>query len=131
MTNSQLCTFIQQRLRRGREVLISLRPWLAEARRRYSQPGRRVPVPGRPSFTEWIHLHTGYSDRYIRMILSDAEPYTRRPRKRVDRNVRFKLLANAAVDLAQLVARSDAQAHGLAFEILKIADEGGLLDFRK
>ena len=52
--------------------LRELIPYLREARRRWTQPGRRVPVVGRPSWTEWITQNLRVTPRRVQQLL--AEP---------------------------------------------------------
>jgi hypothetical protein len=55
----------------GFKKLRELIPYLREARRRWAQPGRRVPVPGRPSWTEWITQNLHVTPRRVRQLLSE------------------------------------------------------------
>jgi len=56
----------------GFRKLRDLIPFLREARRRWAQPGRQVPVPGRPCWTEWISQNLHVSPRRVQQLL--AEP---------------------------------------------------------
>ena len=47
--------------------------YIREARERFADPGRRVPVPGRPTFTEWIRQNLGISDRHVRRLLAASK----------------------------------------------------------
>ena len=51
-------------------------PYIREARDRFSQPGRRVPVDGNPTWTEWVETHLGVGIRRIQQLL--AEPKARK-----------------------------------------------------
>jgi hypothetical protein len=57
----------------GFKKLRELIPYLREARRRWAQAGRRVPVPGRPSWTEWIVQNLHVTPRRVRQLLSEPE----------------------------------------------------------
>jgi len=60
------------------ESLRSNVPYIREAHERFAHPGRRVPVPGQPTFTEWIRRNLGISDRHVRRLLAAAkEPANR------------------------------------------------------
>ena len=55
----------------GFKKLRELIPYLREARRRWAQPGRRVPVPGRPSWTEWITQNLHVTPRRVQQLLNE------------------------------------------------------------
>ena len=55
----------------GFRKLRKLIPYLREARRRWAQPGRRVPVPGRPSWTEWITQNLHVTPRRVQQLLNE------------------------------------------------------------
>jgi hypothetical protein len=54
----------------GFKKLRELIPYLREARRRWAQPGRRVPVPGRPCWTEWITQNLHVTPRRVQQLLN-------------------------------------------------------------
>jgi hypothetical protein len=54
----------------GFKKLRELIPYLREARRRWAQPGRRVPVPGRPCWTEWITKNLHVTPRRVQQLLN-------------------------------------------------------------
>ena len=54
MGDAELCAYIAGALSQVKKILRDILPYLAEARRRFAQPGRRVPVPGRPTWGEWV-----------------------------------------------------------------------------
>jgi len=54
----------------GFSRLRQLIPYLREARRRWAQPGRRVPVPGRPCWTEWITQNLHVTPRRVQQLLN-------------------------------------------------------------
>jgi hypothetical protein len=54
----------------GFKKLRELIPYLREARRRWAQPGRRVPVPGRPCWTEWITQNLRVTPRRVQQLLN-------------------------------------------------------------
>jgi hypothetical protein len=55
----------------GFKKLRELIPYLREARRRWTQPGRRVPVPGRPCWTEWITQNLRVMPRRVQQLLNE------------------------------------------------------------
>jgi hypothetical protein len=65
----------------GFKKLRELIPYLREARRRWSQPGRQVPVPGRPCWTEWIKQNLHVTPRRVQQLLSEPSEISSRGRK--------------------------------------------------
>lgn len=55
----------------GFRKLRDLIPFLREARRRWAQPGRRVPVPGRPTWTQWITQNLHVTPRRVQQLLRE------------------------------------------------------------
>ena len=55
----------------GFKKLRELIPYLREARRRWAQPGRQVPVPGRPCWTEWIERNLHVTPRRVQQLLRE------------------------------------------------------------
>jgi hypothetical protein len=55
----------------GFKKLRELIPYLREARRRWAQAGRRVPVPGRPCWTEWITQNLHVTPRRVQQLLNE------------------------------------------------------------
>ena len=85
MTDQELIQYIQKKLRPvGYTLLINL-AYIREARNRFAQPGRRVPIAGRPTFTQWIRENLGISDRHVRRLLQAADP-TQKLRKQQRRD---------------------------------------------
>jgi len=84
LSDSELIDRCVQGFRRLKEIA----PYLREARDRFSQPGRRVPVPGNPTWTEWVETNLGVTVRRVQQLLSEAtepheiiSPGPKRPRK--------------------------------------------------
>ncbi len=67
LSDSELVDRCVQGFKKLRELI----PYLREARRRWAQPGRRVPVPGRPCWTEWITQNLHVTPRRVRQLLSE------------------------------------------------------------
>jgi hypothetical protein len=65
----------------GFKRLKELIPYLREARRRWAQPGRRVPVPGRPSWTEWITQNLHVTPRRVQQLLNEPSEISSRGQK--------------------------------------------------
>ena len=68
LSDSELIDRCVQGFRKLKEVA----PYLREARDRFSQPGRRVPVPGNPTWTEWVEANLGVTVRRVQQLLSEA-----------------------------------------------------------
>ena len=64
-------TELLDRCVQGFRKLRDLIPYLREARRRWAQPGRRVPVPGRPTWTQWITQNLRVTPRRVQQLLSE------------------------------------------------------------
>jgi hypothetical protein len=78
--------FVVQAQKRGlghvKKILVAKAPLIAKAKKDFGQQGRRVPVPGKPTYNEWlteeltIVLPSGEkavacSDRYVREVMAD------------------------------------------------------------
>lgn len=66
LSDAELVDRCVQGFKRLRELI----PFLREARRRWAQPGRRVPVPGHPSWTEWITQNLHVTPRRVQQLLN-------------------------------------------------------------
>ena len=66
LSDTELLDKCVQGFKRLRELI----PFLREARRRWAQPGRRVPVPGRPCWTEWITQNLHVTPRRVQQLLN-------------------------------------------------------------
>jgi hypothetical protein len=80
MTDEELALHVESKLRPVGETLRHNIAYIREARERFAHPGRRVPVPGRPTFTEWIRQNLGISARHVRRLLAG-------PKEPVDRSL--------------------------------------------
>jgi hypothetical protein len=56
----------------GFRKLKEINPYLREARQRFGQPGRRVPVEGNPTWTEWVEQNLGVTVRRVQQLLREA-----------------------------------------------------------
>jgi C-5 cytosine-specific DNA methylase len=71
MDDEELLFRCEEGFRDLREVI----PYLREARDRFAQPGRRVPVPGSQTWTEWVQTNLHVTVRRVQQLLSaGAEP---------------------------------------------------------
>lgn len=66
LSDSELVEKCAQGFRDLREAI----PYLREARDRFAQPGRRVPVPGNPTWTEWVQTNLHVTVRRVQQLLS-------------------------------------------------------------
>jgi hypothetical protein len=69
--NDRQLTHVCEQGLRGLRFLKECKPYLLEARARYKKSGRRVPVPGQPTWTEWVEGVSGYSIRTIQLLLQE------------------------------------------------------------
>lgn len=67
LTDSELVERCVQGLRTLREIA----PFLREASDRFAQPGRRVPVPGNSTWTEWVQTNLHVTVRRVQQLLSE------------------------------------------------------------
>jgi hypothetical protein len=66
--DSDLIERCVQGFRKLKEII----PYLREARTRFAHPGRRLPVAGNPSWTEWVEKNLGVSVRRVQQLLREA-----------------------------------------------------------
>ncbi len=96
----------------GFTKLKELVPYLREARERFAQPGRRVPVEGKPTWTEWIERNLKVTRQHINRLLRDAdtaeteESGTKRSKKQ-PRNKMFQGADEGSVDPFELSLGAD------------------------
>ncbi len=103
MTDQELVEHVQNKLRPlGQTLLINL-AYIREARNRFTQPGRRVPIAGRPTFTQWIKENLGVSDRHVRRLLAGPPDPTQKLRKQQRRD--------ATIDMAVTMAHAVLGLH--------------------
>lgn len=77
LSDAELVDRCVQGFRKLRELV----PYLREARRRWAQPGRQVPVPGRPCWTEWITQNLHVTPRRVQQLLSEPSEISSRGQK--------------------------------------------------
>jgi hypothetical protein len=80
MSDEELALHVESKLRPVGESLRHNIAYIREARERFAHPGRRVPVFGQPTFTQWIRQNLGISERHVRRLLArPKEPTDRSP----------------------------------------------------
>jgi hypothetical protein len=80
MTDEELARHVESKLCPLGESLRYNVAYIREARERFAHPGRRVPILGQPTFTQWIRQNLGISDRHVRRLLAGPkEPAGRSP----------------------------------------------------
>jgi hypothetical protein len=115
----------------GFKKLRELIPYLREARRRWAQPGRRVPVPGRPSWSEWITQNLHVTPRRVRQLLSEpAEVFAasqKAPRRlgKGDWRALFKLTEKQMTKVFGPLESADAFADAIQNFAQAVADRFG------
>jgi DNA (cytosine-5)-methyltransferase 1 len=72
LTDSELVERCVEGFRKLKEIV----PYLREARERFAKPGRRVPVMGNPTWTEWVEQNLGVTIRTVqRLLREETEPH--------------------------------------------------------
>ena len=98
MSDAQLCKHIQTALAPAKKAIRSNITYIAEARKRFAKPGRRVPVAGKPTWCGWIETNLGISDRHVRRLLAEyKDPSKKLLRKKSKQPLADKHLATAAM----------------------------------
>lgn len=65
-------------------------PYLREARERFGAPGRRLPVEGKPTWSEWVQMNLHVHIRTVqRWLAPPREQAEKKPRVKKQRNVRI------------------------------------------
>lgn len=115
----------------GFKKLRDLVPFLREARRRWTQPGRRVPVPGRPTWTQWITQNLHVTPRRVQQLLSEPCEISSRgqnaPRRlgKGDWRALFKLTEKQLAKVFGPVETSDRFAEAIQQFAQAVADRFG------
>jgi hypothetical protein len=77
LSDQKLIAYVRKHcFRPAKRILHDHLPHLREFTRRYSQPGRRVPVKGRPTLTEFCKLELGVDIRTFQRWIAEAEGRT-------------------------------------------------------
>ncbi len=127
MTDQELVEHVQSKLRPVGQTLMSNIAYIREARNRFAQPGRRVPIAGRPTFTQWIKENLGISDRHVRRLLAAADP-TQKLKKQQRRDATYDMavtMAHAVLGLHEADpddpsgGRRKAALTNIAFRLLR------------
>jgi hypothetical protein len=127
MTDQELVQHVQNTLRPLGQTLLTNLAYIREARNRFAQPGRRVPIAGRPTFTQWIKQNLGISDRHVRRLLAAPDP-TQKLRKQQRRDATLDMavtMAHAVLGLHEADpddpsgCRRRAALSSMAFRLLR------------
>ncbi|MGA8607994.1 MAG: hypothetical protein WB616_14000 [Candidatus Sulfotelmatobacter sp.] len=95
MTDQELVEHVQSKLRPVGQTLRLNIAYIREARNRFAQPGRRVPIAGQPTFAQWIRENLGISDRHVRRLLAAADP-TQKLKKQQRRDATYDMAVTMA-----------------------------------
>ncbi len=115
----------------AKQLILDNERLVREARERFSQPGRRLPIEGKPTWGTWTKNTLGVTDRYVRQLLSGGAS---KPKPKTE----SELLARAGMKLARAVAvdvsegklRKSVPAAKDLLEAVDDADHLGLLETR-
>jgi DNA (cytosine-5)-methyltransferase 1 len=122
LTDSELIARCVQGFRKLKEII----PYLREARDRFAQPGRRVPIPGNPTWTEWVEQNLGVTVRTVQRLLREgSEPHGKmsrgqKPSSRLAKGDWRRLLKVTENRMAQVFGPLEDQ-HDLAGAIRRFA----------
>ena len=127
LSDAELVDKCVQGFKRLRELI----PFLREARRRWAQPGRRVPVPGRPSWTEWITQNLHVTPRRVQQLLNEPSEISsqgqKAPRRfgKGDWRALFKLTEKQMAKVFGPLESSDRFAEAIQQFAQAVADRFG------
>jgi hypothetical protein len=102
LTDAELVQKCMQGFRDLREAI----PYLREARDRFAQPGRRVPVLGNPTWTEWVEQNLNVTVRRVQQLLMEA----REPRETVSPGSKQKARKLRVGDWKSLLKATERRA---------------------
>jgi hypothetical protein len=127
LSDAELVDKCVQGFKRLRELI----PFLREARRRWAQPGRRVPVLGRPSWTEWITQNLHVTPRRVQQLLNQPSEIPSQGQKAPRRlgtgdwRALFKLTENQMAKVFGPLETSDRFADAIQHFAQAVADRFG------
>ena len=118
MSAEALCYHIESVIAPAVNALKDNVAYLAEAHKRFSQRGRQIPIPGKPTWGEWIEANLHISDRHVRRLLAVHRDPTKKTKGQKAKKTSNAFLALAAVRLAKLVLAGNIdQAKSIALTI--------------
>lgn len=118
MQSEELLTHLKTQLGGLQRKIEENRPYLLEAHSRFSQQGRRNPIPGFPSWSEWVRIELHVNIRTVQRWLAPPkeETETKKAKVKQPRNVRpveplcdWQAAQRRANDLVLAVKRLKAQ----------------------
>ena len=127
LSDTELLDRCVQGFKRIRDLI----PFLREARRRWAQPGRRVPVPGRPSWTEWITQNLHVTPRRVQQLLNEPSEISSQSQKvprrlgKGDWRALFKLTEKQMAKVFGPLESGDAFAEAIQNFAQAVADRFG------
>jgi hypothetical protein len=110
LNDIELCDFLEVTFAPAKRAVAYNLPYLAEARERFAKQGRRLPVSGQPSWSEWISDNLGISDRHVRRLLvkyriETGQQPVAKPSKPKSRDAKKILPSMTKTDLGAAVRR--------------------------
>ncbi|MDR3676934.1 MAG: site-specific DNA-methyltransferase [Acidobacteriota bacterium] len=114
MGDGELCEFITNAWSPAKKILRDNLAYIAEARKRFAQPGRRVPVAGKPTWGNWIEQNLGISDRHVRRLLAGKTAPQKRQEKKTESRVEVEsagiTLGSKGQEMARRLPEGDLEA---------------------
>jgi hypothetical protein len=105
LSDADLLAKVQDTFRNWRQNI----PYIREARDRFAQPGRRVPVLGNPTWTEWVERHLGVGIRRVQQLLAADKEVGNGGRKddsKKSSHTKFALSGLSETEVEEMVKRA-------------------------
>jgi hypothetical protein len=125
MSDADLCAHIESALAQVRKSVKDNLAYIAQARKRFAQPGCRVPVEGRPTWGRWIKQNLGISDRHVRRLLAEyRDPAKKRKPKKAEPRIEVEsaavIFGNIGLEMAKKLRDGDTEsAKKIALQMLE------------